>query len=68
MALVGVEISDKELTKVLPLKYQEENINAMHFGYSLKEEDLGRGSRSRRKTEFNFASMQPGVTDLVNDN
>jgi Pyruvate/2-oxoacid:ferredoxin oxidoreductase gamma subunit len=61
MALVGVEVSDEELGKVLPLKYREENINAVHFGYSLKEEDLERGAKSRKKREFDFSSKQPGA-------
>lgn len=61
MALVDVEVSDEELAKVLPLKYREENIGAVHFGYYLKEEDLERGARSRKKREFNFSSEQPGA-------
>jgi len=59
MALVDVEVSDEELAKVLPLKYREENIGAVHFGYYLKEEDLGRGAKSRKKHEFDFSSEQP---------
>jgi Pyruvate/2-oxoacid:ferredoxin oxidoreductase gamma subunit len=61
MALVDVEVSDEELAKVLPLKYREENIGAVHFGYYLKEEDLERGARSRKKREFDFSSEQPGA-------
>jgi Pyruvate/2-oxoacid:ferredoxin oxidoreductase gamma subunit len=61
MALVGVEVSEEELAKVLPLKYREENINAVHFGYYLKEEDLERGTNSRKKRDFHFSSEQPGA-------
>ena len=64
MALVGVETSDEELANVLPLKYREENINAVHFGYYLKEEDLERGLKSRKRREFDFFSEQPGAIDL----
>jgi len=64
MALVGVEVSDEELAKVLPLRYREEDINAVHFGYYLKEEDLERGTESRKKREFDFSSKQPGATGL----
>jgi Pyruvate/2-oxoacid:ferredoxin oxidoreductase gamma subunit len=61
MALVGVEVSDEKLAEVLPLKYREENISAVHFGYSLKEEDLERGAKSRKKREVDFSSEQPGA-------
>ena len=64
MALVDVEVSDEELAKVLPLKYREENIGAVHFGYYLKEEDLGRGAKSRKKHEFDFSSEQPGAAGV----
>lgn len=47
--LVDLNVSDKELTRVLPLKYREENIRAVHVGYDLKQEDLSRGSLSRKK-------------------
>ncbi|MDY6834003.1 MAG: 2-oxoacid:acceptor oxidoreductase family protein [Chloroflexota bacterium] len=47
--LVDLDLSDKELAKVLPLKYREENIKAVHVGYDLKQEDLDRGRLSRRK-------------------
>ena len=67
MALVHVEVSDEELAKVLPLKYREENISAVHFGYSLKEEDLERGAKSRKKREFDFSSEQPGSMDLEDE-
>ena len=63
MALVGVELSEEELARVLPLKYREENINAVHFGYYLKEEDLERGPKSRKRREFDFSSEQPGTID-----
>ena len=63
MALVGVELAEEELAKVLPLKYREENINAVHFGYYLKEEDLERGPKSRKRREFDFSSEQPGTID-----
>ncbi|MFQ5925390.1 MAG: hypothetical protein ACE5IE_05280, partial [Dehalococcoidia bacterium] len=63
MSLVGVELSDEELAEVLPLKYKEENMNAVHFGYYLKEEDLGRGPTSRKRREFDFSSKQPGTID-----
>ncbi len=61
MALVGVEVSEEELGKVLPAKYREENISAIQFGYHLKEEDLGRGINSRNERQFHFASEQPGT-------
>jgi Pyruvate/2-oxoacid:ferredoxin oxidoreductase gamma subunit len=64
MNLVGLEVSDEELAKVLPLKYKEENINAVHFGYYLKEEDLERGTESRKRREFDFSSEQPGAVEL----
>lgn len=60
LTLVHLEVSDEELAKVLPLKYRDENINAVHFGYHLKEEDLGRGITSRKKRRFHFSSEQPG--------
>ena len=63
MAMVGVEVSEEELAKDLPLKYREENINAVHFGYYLKEEDLERGLKSRKMRDFDFSSEQPGVID-----
>lgn len=64
MALVGVEVSEEELAEVLPLKYRDENISAVQFGYHLKEEDLERGLRSRKKREFHFSSEQPGAIEL----
>ena len=64
MALVGVEVSEQELAKVLPLKYREENISAVQFGHHLKEEDLERGLKSRKRREFDFSSEQPGTIDL----
>ncbi len=64
IALVGIEIPEDELAKVLPLKYREENVNAVHFGYHLKEEDLERGLKSRKKREFDFSSEQPGAIEL----
>ena len=64
MALVGVEASEEELAKVLPIKYKEENISAVQFGYHLKEEDLERGLKSRKRREFDFSSEQPGTIDL----
>jgi len=67
MALVGVEVAEEELAKVLPLKYKEENLSAVHFGYHLKEEDLERGLKSRKRREFDFSSEQPGVADLESD-
>jgi Pyruvate/2-oxoacid:ferredoxin oxidoreductase gamma subunit len=63
IALVGVEVSEEELSKVLPLKYKEENISAVQFGYHLKEEDLERGLKSRKRHEFDFFSEQPGAID-----
>jgi len=69
MALVGVEVSEEELAKVLPLKYRDENLNAVQFGYHLKQEDLHRGLKSREKRDFEFASEQPGATiDLEDEN
>ena len=60
IALVGIEISDDELNKILPLKYRQENIKATHFGFALKEGDLGRGAKSKKKRESDFVSKQPG--------
>jgi len=60
IALVGIEIPDDKLEKVLPLKYREENIKATHFGFDLKEDDLGRGAKSKKKRESDFVSKQPG--------
>ncbi len=64
MALVGVAVSEEELAEVLPLKYREENISAVQFGYHLKEEDLERGLKSRKRREFDFSSEEPGAIDL----
>jgi len=60
IALVGIEITDDELEKVLPLKYREENIKATHYGFSLKEGELGRGVKSKAKHESDYTSSQPG--------
>ena len=60
LSLIDLKVSDEELSTVLPLKYMEENINAVHFGYHLKEEDLERGITSRKKRNFHFTSEQPG--------
>ena len=60
ISLVGIEVSEEELAKVLPLKYREENISAVQFGYHLKEEDLERGLQSRKRRAFDFVSEQPG--------
>jgi len=67
MALVGVEVSEEELAKVLPLKYKQENISAVQFGYHLKEEDLERGLQSRKRREFHFSSEQPGGIETESD-
>ena len=64
MALVGVAVSEEELAEVLPLKYREENISAVQFGYHLKEEDLERGLKSRKRREFDFSSEEPRAIDL----
>ena len=64
MALVGVDASEEELAKVLPLKYREENLSAVQFGYHLKEEDLERGLDSRKKRKFDFSSKKPGEIGL----
>jgi Pyruvate/2-oxoacid:ferredoxin oxidoreductase gamma subunit len=64
MALVGIEVSEEELAKVLPLKYREANVSAVQFGYNLKEEDLERGLSSRKRREFHFSSKQPGAIDI----
>jgi len=61
---VDVEVSEEELAKVLPLKYREENLSAVQFGYHLKEEDLERGLNSRKKREFDFSSKKPGEIGL----
>ena len=68
MALIGMEIPEEELARVLPLKYREENLRAVHFGYHLKEEDLERGLTSRKKHQFQFASEQPGAIDPEHEN
>jgi Pyruvate/2-oxoacid:ferredoxin oxidoreductase gamma subunit len=60
ISLVDMEIPDEELAKALPLKYREENISATHFGFALKEGDLGRGAKSKKKRESDFISKQPG--------
>ncbi|MBI2848578.1 MAG: 2-oxoacid:acceptor oxidoreductase family protein [Chloroflexi bacterium] len=60
MKLVGVEASEAELRKVLPLKYQEENLKAVLFGYHLREEDLGRGRHSTETKRTHFESREPG--------
>jgi len=60
IALVGIEIPDDELEKVLPLKYREENVKATHFGFGLKEDNLGRGAKSKKKRETDFQSSRPG--------
>ena len=49
LKLLHVEVSDEELAKVLPLKYQQENLDAVHFGYNLKQQDLLRGYMSRKR-------------------
>lgn len=68
MSLVGVDVSDEELTAVLPLKYREENLSAVHFGHHLKEEDLQRGLHSRKRRDFDFSSKQPGEIELEAEN
>ena len=67
MDLVGVDVSDEELAEVLPLKYRQENINAVHFGYHLKEEDLERGVKSKKRPESHFRSEKPGEIHQEND-
>ena len=67
MALVGVDASNEELAKVLPLKYREENLSAVQFGYHLKEEDLERGLNSRKKRKFDFSSKKPGEIGLESE-
>lgn len=62
MALAGVDISDDQLAEALPLKYREENLSAVHFGYYLKEGDMELGASSRRR-EFDFSSARPGTID-----
>ena len=59
LALMHLDVSDDELAAVLPIRYRQENINAVHFGYHLKEEDLHRGMRSRKKHRSHFASEKP---------
>jgi len=68
MALIGIKVSEEELAKVLPLKYREENISAVRFGYHLKEEDLERGLKSRKRRHFDFSSGQPGTADREAEN
>jgi 2-oxoglutarate ferredoxin oxidoreductase subunit gamma len=64
MSLVGVDVSDEELAAVLPLKYREENLSAVHFGHHLREEDLERGLHSRKKRDFDFSSKRPGEIEM----
>ena len=61
--LIDLELSDEELDKILPLKYHEKNIKAVHFGYNLREGDLGRGIMSGKKQEDHFTSTGPGITN-----
>jgi len=68
MALIGVEVSEEELAKVLPVKHREENISAVRFGYHLKEEDLERGLKSRKRRQFHFSTEQPGAIELETEN
>jgi Pyruvate/2-oxoacid:ferredoxin oxidoreductase gamma subunit len=53
LKLLHLEAADEELAAALPLKYQQENLDAVHFGYNLKQQDLLRGymSRKRRKPD-----------------
>jgi Pyruvate/2-oxoacid:ferredoxin oxidoreductase gamma subunit len=51
--LIGLKVSSEELSKVIPLRHSEENINAVQFGYSLKEGDLGTGLLSRQRYDLN---------------
>ena len=67
IALIGLDVPDEELSRVLPLKYREENLSAVHFGYNLKEEDLERGLSSRKSREFHFSSEQPGDIELEDE-
>jgi len=67
LTLVHLDVSGEELAESLPLKYREENINAVHFGYHLKEEDLERGVTSRKKRRFHFSSLQPGEINFANE-
>ena len=67
-ALVGIEVSEEEWAKVLPLKYHDENVSAVQFGYHLKEEDLERGLKSRKRRDFHFSSEQPGAIELEDEN
>jgi len=67
LALVHINVSDEELAEALPLKYQEENINAVHFGYQLKEEDLERGITSTKKRQFNDSSEKAGEIAFENE-
>jgi len=60
LALMDLEVSDEELAEALPIRYRQENINAVHFGYHLKEEDLHRGAKSRKKHHSRFSSERPG--------
>jgi len=63
IGLVDIEISDEELTSILPAKYKEENLSAVHFGYSLKEADLD----STRTQDVDFRSARPGTIDPDNE-
>lgn len=53
LKLLHLDVSDDELAKALPLTYRKENIDAVHFGYNLKQEDLQRGHMSRKKHKHN---------------
>ena len=62
MALVGIEMPEEELTEALPLKYREENLSAVLFGYHLKEGDLERGRHSKKRDELDISGDQPDET------
>ena len=56
MRLVGLEASEEEMSEALPLRYRDENLSAVLFGYHLKEEDLERGRHSKKRKAYDFAS------------
>jgi Pyruvate/2-oxoacid:ferredoxin oxidoreductase gamma subunit len=67
LRLIGLDVPDEELAQALPIHYRLQNLNAVHYGYGLKEEDLHRGMDSRKSREVERVSLQPGTGDLEAD-
>ncbi|MBM2831312.1 MAG: korC [Dehalococcoidia bacterium] len=61
LRLIGIKVSRKELTRVLPLQYSEENVSAVQFGYSLKEGELGAGVLSRQRYDTDSEDLPSQV-------